>query len=244
MQEDKIVERIRKLLALSKSTNRHEAATAAARAAELMAKHQIAEAALADTTADAIGHEVIDRNKVSVYWKGILACGIAKGFGCAMYWRRGVDSKTVVVGRPSDIAAVKYMYAYLAKEVRRLADEDYARAQSFGDRRRANARAYKNAFRRGAVEIIARRLERQRQESMASARAVRENKQALARIDRVAQDIERHLKEQEVKPAGGSRVRDVDAYQNGRAAGRKVALGRAANALGSPTPRMRAGGSR
>lgn len=62
-----VLDKVRKLLELAKSANEHEAATAAARAAELMLKHQIEEADLeavkpaGEHRIDPAGHEVIDR---------------------------------------------------------------------------------------------------------------------------------------------------------------------------------------
>lgn len=46
MPTDKIIDRVRKLLELSHSTNEHEAAQAAARAAKLMSEHDVTQAML------------------------------------------------------------------------------------------------------------------------------------------------------------------------------------------------------
>ena len=60
---EKIIERIKKLLELSKSSNEHEAAIAASRAAELMMDHQISEAEIHSSSvrAEPVVEEMIDK---------------------------------------------------------------------------------------------------------------------------------------------------------------------------------------
>ena len=161
----KIIEKIKKLLNLSKSANEHEAANAAAVAASLMAQHQISVASLGeeeDAAAISVGTFKIDASgHRKVTWKGRLAFGVASSFGCQYYWS---GAHPTMVGRSSDVDAVKYIYMYLVREVNRLAEESWE-AYRFNDFE--SARAYKTSFRTGASMIVQQRLQESRKENLA-----------------------------------------------------------------------------
>ena len=102
MQQSKIVAKIRKLLALAQSSNEHEAAAAAARAAALMAAHQIAEATLslepnAESTAEAIGEQVLEASSRVASWRRMLIGGLTRAFACRGILRRDTGEAVIVV---------------------------------------------------------------------------------------------------------------------------------------------------
>lgn len=195
-----IITKIRKLLELSKSTNEHEAANAAARAADLMLKHQIEEADLeahgGEAKPDPITDEAIDERGKWVSWKGWLTMGLAEAFGCETYrtleWSN-TKNKTVdahhCVGPASALETIRYMYAYLTKEIERLADEGYKteceeRLKSGLDTRHLPpARGWKASFRAGAANTIRARLEAQRKKTRAAAKELGQTT-ALAIVDK------------------------------------------------------------
>jgi hypothetical protein len=174
-----IVDRIRKLLELSKSSNEHEAAAAAARAAELMRKHDLNEAMLRVTDserhAEPIVEEGITGTKTEgrrVAWKVFIASGAAQALGIEMF---SCGGKILGMGRTSAIRTWDYLCQYLYREVDRLADEAWDGPIGHLARRDAGydqpARSWKNAFRVGASGVIAKRLRRQASEQETNKRS-------------------------------------------------------------------------
>lgn len=127
---EKVLERIRKLLALSNNNDSPaESALAAAQAAALMEKHSIAEADVdgggdEDVVEDTFGipgsHRSGDLKQKST-WQGELACVVAEAFGCAAIWRlnRGV-ARLVIAGRKQDVAAAIAAKDFCHREIDRL----------------------------------------------------------------------------------------------------------------------------
>lgn len=97
VQDERIVDKIAKLLNLSQSTNQHEAAAAAARAAELMAKYDIAEATVrvrnTKSGLDAPEEQIAQADSAGYYktievWRGNIATALCYGLGVEYYWDR------------------------------------------------------------------------------------------------------------------------------------------------------------
>ncbi len=174
MAEEKIVTRIHKLLELSHSTNENEAATAAARASELMSEHAVTEAMLEVVDeSDAAQAGVREREAIvkdglpdaperKVAWRDTIASAVAKSLDCEVYY---CDGSLHAMGRASNVSAWKYTSAYLFAEVARLADEawlvDGKDLAAVGER----PRTWKGAFRLGAADVIANRLWQQKRDS-------------------------------------------------------------------------------
>jgi hypothetical protein len=82
-----IVDKVKKLLALSKSSNPNEAAAAAARAAELMFEHKIEAADLeitggAKRPVEAVTEATLSNGDWREFWKGQLAEAVARSMSC------------------------------------------------------------------------------------------------------------------------------------------------------------------
>ena len=132
--KSKIIDKIQKLLALSKSPNEHEAALAAAKAQELLATYNIdvteieAEEAKTSVTQDA----VTSRRRA---WQRVVRAAAAKMYFCEYYYtnyeaealhrKQGVAQYDLhfYVGEPHNIAVAKMMSEYLVTTVWRLARE-------------------------------------------------------------------------------------------------------------------------
>lgn len=231
MASDKILDRIRKLLALARSSNPHEAAAAAARAAELMAQHQLAEASL-EHEDEAIGEHELERCGRKVTWKSILARGVCIACACDCYWTRpwrlGADERSLrIVGRASDVDAARYLYAYLVREIERLARAawDARQRESPLD----SARAWKNAFRSGAASEIAMRLRTARDEALAAARrradADTAASKAVVRVDRDAAAVADYMSRLNLVSPRPALVSSATGLYQGRIAGAQVNLG-------------------
>lgn len=198
---DKVLDQIRKLLALSKSPNEHEAALAAARAAELMIQYQISEAHLSDATGTAErvdAHAIAEMAKI-VYWRACIAGALSKAFGAEMIFetvrrtvrrrRKKVIARHVrflMIGSGTTAEAVRYMYRFLCVEIERLADESYVRRRE-GLLKVKSVRSYKDSYRKAAAMAIAVRLQDERRQRRDEAiRAAIEDdsmRRALVRLD-------------------------------------------------------------
>ena len=133
--DDKILRRIKKCLALSKSSNEHEAA-ALRQAQKLMKKHSVTaeDVSLADVgrTARRTG-----RTDNPTVWLSYLVATVAKAFGVRAIYGRNVRGKQVVnfVGiKPRDELA-GYAYDVLFRQLRRQRQAHY---QSLSRHKRSN----------------------------------------------------------------------------------------------------------
>jgi hypothetical protein len=121
MSVSPIIEKVQKLLALSKSCNANEAAAAAAVANRLIDQYRLSEA---DLDADVEGElEPIEEDSDYLYqsgkitaWKQTLVSILVKHYGCA-YWNDATYAsgrkvtRYKLVGKRSDVGIVRYMFA-------------------------------------------------------------------------------------------------------------------------------------
>jgi hypothetical protein len=255
---NKIVDRIRKLIELSKHNNSpEEAAQAAAMAQDLMFKYQIGEADIDVSTGERETEEVVDtdvhveQKGVRDAWKASLANGLAKSFGSKVYtWRTGTTCEYRCVGLKSVTQTVAYMFGYLSLEVERLANEAWNREKNLGAY--DTARTWKNSFRLGAVATIVARLNEQRKAqeaevdamiAEAKVRADRSKGTALAlyKTDQERQDegYKKVAKERKLRTARTSYTHSHSAYERGQNAGQKVALSTNGKGLGAKATQIR-----
>lgn len=115
---EKIADKIRKLLALSKSDNQHEAELAAQRANELMTKHQIemSEVDIEDMRKSGIVHEgfKVEGQKMKLLWVEQLAFGIALMFDSTVLINNKLHGTSFTfVGHREDIDASKALFQHL-----------------------------------------------------------------------------------------------------------------------------------
>ena len=123
MDQDRIIERIRKLLRLSQSANPHEAALAAERVQQMLSEYNL--------TMDSIGCDAettstrqVNRKtrKVLEKWAYALASRTARVFDCKYYHDPNTGG-TSFVGVGVDPEVCGWMYGYLYKTLLRLASE-------------------------------------------------------------------------------------------------------------------------
>jgi hypothetical protein len=250
---NKIIDRIRKLLELSKSANEHEAASAGARAAALMEEHQISEAVLRVTDereAEPVVEGSVAAGRQSgrrVAWKCTIVRGAAKAMGCSNTFTTG--GKMSTFGHTSAVQTWSYLCQYLFREVDRLADEAWETQRlRFASHDAAGPRAWKNAFRLGAAHVICERLKKQakRQDdhraAAVAAVAPVEATMALAIIakDRALVDAEYARRaESFVKGTPIGQISSGDGYRAGRKAGETVALSGGGPGLPAPAKALR-----
>lgn len=228
---EKVLDLVRKLLALSTSSNENEAAVAASKAQALLLKYNL-EASQIGTGRDEAS-EVERQNYSFEYqqsWLDSLLHGIAKTNLCRVVksseyrtgqqvgnrWVPGKNYRLFYMfGKRPNMEVVEYMFSYLAEEIERLTPK-------------GQGARYNQSFRLGAVATVYNRLQAELQAFQVTPETtalVVTNDQALEK--RINEDFPRltHSK---------AHAKDTWAYNEGRAAGNSIQFrkGVAANAAG------------
>lgn len=154
---ERTIRRIKALLNLGKSPNRHEAEAALAKAQELLLKHNLDMATVTSATERAkideenpLGTDAVEASLDAagqpVMWRAQLAAAVATGCLCraVRFYHPGTpDLKQgwyiAYVGRKNDIEAAKAMYAYIEAEVSARAKTEYTKARKAAKGRGAKA---------------------------------------------------------------------------------------------------------
>ena len=180
MDQDRIIERIRKLLRLSQSANPHEAALAAQRVQQMLSEYNI--------TMDSIGCDAettstrqVNRKtrKVLEKWAYALASRTARVFDCKYYHDPNTGG-TSFVGVGADPEVCGWMYGYLYKTLLRLASE-HMRGPARRLRSAKSKREARNSFLFGAVDVISSRMIAQKKVAPVTSDALVPVKDALIR---------------------------------------------------------------
>lgn len=231
-----------KCLRLAQSSNPHEAALAAARAQEIIDRYKIETIALdlagpdkPDEPIKDFGGDLLDAGRPVDTWRWRLFHHVAEVNGCEGYLKPGRGM--AIVGRPNDATTVRYVYAWLKQEVERLRERD---CKGF-------SHVYQNNYRNGVVDTIGQKLAAQQEETRARVRQeaqqlgqgvnalalVRVN-QALAKIERQREEVERwmgtNLKLR--KGSGSSAKYDPSARELGQKAGHEVRFTKSKGSIG------------
>lgn len=177
-----VLDRVRKLLSVSRNnTSVEEASTAAAMAQELMHRHQLHEddLILPETPPEPVEDDSVLQTETRYEtWKGRLMAYLADSMGARLYswtakqyvpqyrelngvkvlskYKRTAKHDYRIVGLKTSVETIRYMAPYLINEINSLADKGFAEN---GD---GNAKTWKNNFRLGAVQVIGQRLTAQR----------------------------------------------------------------------------------
>ena len=158
--------------------------------------------------------------KSLITWKLRLGSVLAHSRGCYNWVRGGAIQ---LAGRPSDVDAVRYLYAYCAKEISRI-------AKAHG---RGNGKTWNNNFKLGCVDAISQAIEnekhaeraQQREAAAKTAGALVLVNNAIAKIDKRVSEAkavaETKLKFGKGRP-GHSYAGDQGARAAGRAAGSSI----------------------
>jgi hypothetical protein len=218
-----VIERVQKLLALSKSSNANEAATAAAIANKLIDQYRLSEAEL---TTEAQADDPFVQDDSYVYetgrvteWKRSLVTVLSNHYGVAcfnditMATGRKV-SRFKLVGRKSDIAIARYMFGWLELECQRLSEKE---ARGMGH---VYVASYCIGFVAGVREqLVASRKEAQQAASTAAIVKL-DNRYAESRAFMYSQRPD--LKS--VAPKSQARI-DPTGFNSGQTRGKNVHLG-------------------
>jgi len=145
------LDKVRKLLALSRSADVHEAASAAARAQALVERYRLEGLLEAEeaATAEPIEDEVLETARRSRRWKAVLASGLAEVNHCLAYTREeGRERQIVLAGRAPDRAAVQSLWEWLVPQIEWLSATHGA----------GHDKRWHDDFRVGAADTVCARL--------------------------------------------------------------------------------------
>lgn len=212
-----VIEKVQKLRRLATSSNVHEAAAAAAAADKLIQEHGLAEAQLevdGQTAAERPEQETLTSWTRIVTWERVLAKGLANHYDCTTlvqpdYVNARSETKYQVIGRPSDLASVRYMFAWLVVEIERLAQQN-----------RGQGRVWLRSFRHGAVEGVLSAMRESKQAARETATST-----ALVLVDQrlaLAEAERERLHPDMTKTRGVRFSHDPYAFRQGQSAGRSL----------------------
>lgn len=241
----KIADRIRKLLALAKSANVNEAASAAAAAQELMEQHKLSDTDVEDKAdSGRVIDMTLEGEGFMASWRFELATAVARGFFCEAAGMRKARRRVIkIIGQASDIAAVVAVYEFVEKEIDRLSQDDDLIAtslsptfDSFSDEdinayfvpfeQKVDVRELRESFRRGAVFAVHEKLKAARR------RFEQSSEKALMVVKTSKQEIEQHIKTFNVptqhKEIDLSAV-NREAFRQGYRVGQTIDVGRRDN---------------
>lgn len=217
---DKVIEKIKKLLALSQSPNEAEAAAASIKAQQLLTQYNLNAADLQEQSEE-VGTFEVEVSSKAVSWKQFLVCGIAKANFCKAF-TYVTASKTMrrvaltLVGRPANTKVAKLQYEYLSQTVERLAQLET------GDR------AYKNAFRLGCANRISQRLkdsvEQQKEYGFTYENVTTSALAIRSLYERTEEEIDDYMDGKKIKKPSAAKYSSARGYSAGVQAGNSVSL--------------------
>lgn len=217
--DQKILERIRKLLALGKSSNEHEAKIAMERAHKLLAEHNLSIGAVEGALDDA-GDGALVYGQGGP-WARQVAGGIAKLYFCRFFFDTltpgGRKDSLVFVGRKTNVEVAKMVAHHVLETIRLEAA------------RQSSDEAYRNAFRNGAGVRVRQRCEALVLEAMRGEVKAESGKALVlaSTYDREKALADRHIEKMGVKlhtPRSHMSSRSREGMEAGRALGDRVSL--------------------
>jgi Protein of unknown function (DUF2786) len=219
MSEDitPILMKVKKLLALSTSSNPNEAAVAAAKAQALLMQYNLTlhEVELAGSSTPAYGKASVDTG--SRVWRRQLLTAVAKSNFCeSVYFSNRKQS--VVIGQAHNQEVVIALYHSLVAQLEPMAVAAYRDNGSY-----QNAQSWMDSFYMGAVETIWRRLEAQKRAMATDSQACR----ALVVVKDQELQEALHRFYPRLRPGTRKQVQGTDGYFSGREAGKRVTLNKA-----------------
>lgn len=225
-----IIERIQKLLSLSKNNaNPNEAANAAALADKLINRHQLSMAEIQATSHEQIP---VGKHNTPIYsscrrtaWKAHLASSLARHYDCALYISYGYEGKNktsnyTLVGRNEDCEIAIFMFNWITNEIERLAKKN---ASGLGHN-------YSQTYCEGAGVGIIEKLRSEKENLRTEARAEGKGS-ALVLLDNKAIEAARKLDQlcpnlRRTAELSGASNKNAMAFSSGREAGKSMNIGK------------------
>lgn len=216
---DKIIDKIRKLMALAGSPNEHEALLAMEKAQSLIAEHKIAMHEVMKEQGptsndpgakiDQVVLTVTRGAKRLIWWRWIIIDALCKSLNCKPTIHKGIGFKAL--GRLNDLVMLDEMLTWICVQVERLAKESGYSGKDGQD-----------SFKKGCARTIAERLTA----NLKQIETTNEQYGALMVIENAlveAEFVKRYPKMTTYKGGKGG-VSSGRAYKSGKIAGNNVSL--------------------
>lgn len=155
---NKLIERIKKLFALSKSPNRAEAAAALGKANELMLAYNISMGMVEDYENDPVTMKRVKCSGASKPWRLLLMTMIARANLCHAFGT-GRSNYFLLLGREGNLITVSLMWDYLVKCVERIHARECPRQAKY---------QYRESFKMGIASGIADKIAEQMKSPLGS----------------------------------------------------------------------------
>ena len=245
LTRDKVMDKIRKLLALSTSSNVNEAAVAAAAAQRLMFQYKVEMTEVEIATEEA--EPIVDLDiladsgqKCAMRWQVVLLNSIARANFCRLVitpWSAYSKSKLRVFGKKADIQTTNYLYLAVTSHIHESCDR-WAKEEMGSP-----SRTQRGSFRYGAAITVGQRMMDARRSEEAKLRipeASTRNTTAIVHVETAERQVDEHLRKlfPKTKAHRTSRSADYSSYQAGRQAGHSIPLSGGRNALTGMAPRL------
>lgn len=231
MTDNKILDRLAKLLELSKSGNENEAQVAAERAAELMTKYHLEaadvemrlngkNAKIEVTTARVDGGDDAAPSRVENWHKSLLASLCELVGAHPFFTGRGKYATFSMIGPSSAVGTTRYMYSFLERQINRLSRQ--------ATRERGESNAWRRSYAIGMVVRVHERLKAGKATAMREATST-----AMVLVDKTALAVQEEVNKRKFRKAKTGTRKRGDATGYGYADGGKVDIGGATGSLGA-----------
>lgn len=160
--EQRMLEKIRRLFELAKSSNEHESAAAAEKAQELLHKYNLSLADLPGAKPERYCRDLV-KLKNKARWAQSLYHVVSKANACQTVILHNGEHTIAVMGQRSNLDISEYVYAQLERRIRLLSESAW---DLYGE---GNPTQYMSSFAYGAIgrldERLSKRTEAFRRES-------------------------------------------------------------------------------
>lgn len=167
-KNERLIDKLQKILALTKSPQEGEAAAAAAMLQKFLTQHNLSIADLESKgqAAPGIREERYDLGKAAFQWKLNLAEVIADHYFCVPMVS-SVSKRVSFIGRPENVEALQMLYGWLMEQIKRFSREAWRKDGQHIDKLRWHVN-----YCLGSVDRIGERLEELRDAAHADADAM------------------------------------------------------------------------
>ena len=213
----KIAEKIQKLLALTESSNEHEAALAAEKAHALLAEHNLSMAQVESATTnkqDTIGHTTAT-SKLGARWVRSVWQATARLYFCEYLYSSG-NHKTYhyVVGSEANTAITCQMAEFFTQSVVKMSRGYTGKSQG--------------SFRTGCAQRLVKRLNEMRELAQEQGAATSCGTTLPALYEKTKEQLDNYVSDtwpnSKALARRGVNIADVDAYAAGRSAANSIGL--------------------
>lgn len=167
----KLMDKIDKLLRLSRSPNEHEASLAASMAQKMMDEHNLTMAEIEPTRKEDIGSVPFMKSKKIPTWEQKFLVRLSRCYDCSVFFKKNRldrNQSVHVVGHKNNIPVFISMYMYLREIISAKADKEAIRARTMRDElpTKKSFIQFKLSFSHGCSDRIVERINESRKERL------------------------------------------------------------------------------